>query len=1043
MFKSIDFSQFENSPILWVQALPGAGKTHAVKQYLATRKHPSLWLSLKEIDNKLSNFLHQLNLLTDSQFIDSTTLQSGHTIDQPTLKRLAKHTLDFLEQQGPDLFLVVDDFEKLNADGELTSLFNIIFNTPNFSSKTILISSLPLPSYMATLIANSQLTRYPPKNFLLDKSQSSKYLTTISVHSDKHEWFWQQTHGWITGIKLLSESMLTHDFNCQNTKLIDYSTCHSYFKQKIFPLLSANLRQGFIASCLFDEFNKQELTYLCTTSVQQQIEQLLSSDCFLNETRVDSNGVIWYRYFDIFKQSLQQMYNTQLSEQKRFEITRITAKLYYERGDHVRALQCSIQFGEWEKSQLLVNSLAHNLAIEGKYLELKSLLQSIPIRDLKDSTSCQYWLGVCTLPFNPVEAAIAFKRAMTNSNNTIDHKITYQLAMHEENLSCYSEYRPEIDYENLFHDNKKLQTLSSFNKLLLLTNAHCYVLYACPEINKLEKLNSLIQSALEGPKNIIRQNVGCSNVNITSTFTDFLWRGRYKQANDQLTQLGTLLNHHSNPYLRVVWCLINAELLLRTNKQGLALDYINKGIALAGHHKFGLSEAQLTRIGMECCLSTNQLTDANNFKKTLEKMKPLQTQSMLGSIFNMLLDGELKYKNSEFILAQKLFLTAHQYAEQNGVLYYTTVASIYLIDSLINLNKLDQAEKLLTRGIKLANTMQSFSLMHRLHISRTLLHLARAEAANAKDSLKITLAIGAKYQYYTHLFWKPKEMETLLTLASSLGIEKNYVTTLVEQHSFTFDIIVDDSIEQEYKVKIQTLGLCKIMLENKTIKVGRKIKKKQYELLYFLIASSTEWVDQCLIQDALWPDSEGDAAAQALYTTLHRLRKLLGTKDAIDRIDGKLRINRLVVNIDIGKLITNLHSLVKLIESNAPLSDIKIAVNNCFILYQGEFLPAEDNIALIRAKRELLQTRFIQTLEKTVKYLKSSSQREYALTLVTHAFEIHPTSFKLLDMRIDLMVVRGFKAEAVKLFKQNQTLLSAKQISRISRKLQNSVSIID
>ena len=58
-----------------------------------------------------------------------------------------------------------------------------------------------------------------------------------------------------------------------------------------------------------------------------------------------------------------------------------------------------------------------------------------------------------------------------------------------------------------------------------------------------------------------------------------------------------------------------------------------------------------------------------------------------------------------------------------------------------------------------------------------------------------------------------------------------------------------------------------------------------------MIALGGENVSEERLSDLLWPDAEGDAAQDALSTTLHRLRHLL-THDAIHRQAGRLSLDR-------------------------------------------------------------------------------------------------------------------------------------------------------
>lgn len=94
-----------------------------------------------------------------------------------------------------------------------------------------------------------------------------------------------------------------------------------------------------------------------------------------------------------------------------------------------------------------------------------------------------------------------------------------------------------------------------------------------------------------------------------------------------------------------------------------------------------------------------------------------------------------------------------------------------------------------------------------------------------------------------------------------------------------------------YPIKIYTLGGFRLFINDEQMEFSSKAPKKPLELIKALIAFGSQNVVDTQITEALWPDSEGDAAYDSLRTTVKRLRKLLDEKQAIIFIDGKLSLN--------------------------------------------------------------------------------------------------------------------------------------------------------
>jgi two-component SAPR family response regulator len=91
--------------------------------------------------------------------------------------------------------------------------------------------------------------------------------------------------------------------------------------------------------------------------------------------------------------------------------------------------------------------------------------------------------------------------------------------------------------------------------------------------------------------------------------------------------------------------------------------------------------------------------------------------------------------------------------------------------------------------------------------------------------------------------------------------------------------------------RIQVLGRFRLTKGNAPIIIPPRLRKPQ-ELLQALIAFGGIEVSAGVLIDALWPDSEGDAAYHALESALYRLRQLPGARDAVRMEGGKASLNR-------------------------------------------------------------------------------------------------------------------------------------------------------
>jgi hypothetical protein len=91
-------------------------------------------------------------------------------------------------------------------------------------------------------------------------------------------------------------------------------------------------------------------------------------------------------------------------------------------------------------------------------------------------------------------------------------------------------------------------------------------------------------------------------------------------------------------------------------------------------------------------------------------------------------------------------------------------------------------------------------------------------------------------------------------------------------------------------------------------------------------------INQDLVTDLLWPDSEGDAADQALRTTVHRLRKLLQHERALRLEDRLLHLDPRYVWADCLAFDRTAH--------HPQLAD-RDSLQRAFDRYRGPFLDGD------------------------------------------------------------------------------------------------------
>src|ERR1700678_3216498 len=104
-------------------------------------------------------------------------------------------------------------------------------------------------------------------------------------------------------------------------------------------------------------------------------------------------------------------------------------------------------------------------------------------------------------------------------------------------------------------------------------------------------------------------------------------------------------------------------------------------------------------------------------------------------------------------------------------------------------------------------------------------------------------------------------------------------------------------MSNQERFRVLVLGRFRLFTGDTPITIPPRLRKPQ-EMLQALVAFGATEVSARVLIDALWPDSEGDAAYHALESALYRLRQLLGARDAVRMEGGAVSLNRAQLWVD-------------------------------------------------------------------------------------------------------------------------------------------------
>lgn len=179
-------------------------------------------------------------------------------------------------------------------------------------------------------------------------------------------------------------------------------------------------------------------------------------------------------------------------------------------------------------------------------------------------------------------------------------------------------------------------------------------------------------------------------------------------------------------------------------------------------------------------------------------------------------------------------------------------------------------------------------------------------------------------------------------------------------------------------IQVYTLGRFSIVRGGEPIRFKTKAQRMPMNLLKALIAFGGREVPVERLSDALWSESQGDLARQALAVTLCRLRKLIG-EAAVRRQEGRLSLERAHCWVDCW-------AFERLVNGGA--STLASVFPTVATLYRGSFLRSEDDRPWIIPTRERLHSKLVQFVLDCGRELYHRGEHKQALQVYQRGIEI-------------------------------------------------------
>ena len=954
---------------IWLSGQPGAGKTMLTAGYLKSRALPFIWYRLDADDNDIGAFFGMLGAAVPRRATQSALPPfSADHLHQPASYARAWFRAVFATLPRP-MVLVFDNIEQ--ATLPVLPLLLATALEEAAGGITLMFTSRhgPPPELAGSMVADDLAVLEPTElNFTAD--EATLYARVQGLDAAAVRSAAVRVGGWAAGLRLLSHVRSTSPRDAAPHLLFDYfaGLLHDGLDPQGQQVLLIGALLPWIPADLAAEMSG-------VADAAARLERLCEQNLFTE--RVD-HGIDAFRLHPLFRDFLVERGRRTLDPGTRRSLLRHAASEFALRGEIGIGIDLAFDAGDHSTATAWWLSVLEVKLARGQLDQLKAWSERVPDEFARSQPSLLY--GRARICFLREDAAALRHYESAYLAFESDGDLVGQQLCAAGVLEWIYNTDSFIDHQRwcevMFRTLDK-QPVHEEHALRLL-NGRLLACFFSGEFNRDAAAWTDRVLALLTPAGFANEKLS-----VAITLLGCLERAkRWDDAELLAHRMEAMLDSASQRLQILVRQQIAADLHRQTGNYAAARELAMVSLAQARELGFAVLVFEAVAILLFASLYAG---DAPETERLLGQLRPL---TLPGNIYHQrflhqmaawrdLQAGRLtaarEHADALRAAVDRSDMPARFRATWLQVAIYVTFAEGRHAAACDELEALSAQAEEGSGGTLRANllTLQAWR------------HLHGGRPAEARAALLEGWTLAATMRYYQLVAPLRTVLAQLCAFALEHGIAPVFAPELISRRRLSAPNAAAAS--WPWALRISTLGRFSIEADGVPLAFAGKVPRKPLALLKALIAFGGSDVAQHRVIDALWPDDEADAAADAFNVALHRLRKLLPRgADAIQLHDGSLGLNPELCWSDAAAF----ESLVAADGGpHAPEGDIE-SLRRALALYRGHFLADEAEQAWSLSTRERLRSKFKQAVVRCGRALIGAGRHAEALACYRQGLEI-------------------------------------------------------
>ena len=1014
LYKIID--QSADASTLYISAPAGYGKTTLVNAYIENRSLFCLWYKVDAGDRDISSFFYHFGMASKKITGIKRNLPLLKPEYQLGIPAFTRHYFRELFARLPHGAVVIfDNYQDAGNDSVLHEIMHEAIQEIPQGYRFIFISREEPPCGFARLNANGEMLKIDSGVLAFTYEESVQAAKLFGIRKKTDVVLLKKIHsctkGWVTGFKLLlnrkdeikdigvdlevvSQDIVFEYFMGEVLSHIDSETKMFLFKISVLPVITLSLAK--------------KLTGLAHT--KKIINNLVLKQFFITR---HGRFKPTYEFHPLFHKFLMEQCEDQLTQSELITLYSDAGFLLAEAGFYEDAIELLVNSKNWTVIISLLEKHSSKLIEQGRNKRLVRWFDSLPHEITVNEIWIHYWYGMAMMNYDNDAARNKFiyaYRLAKKKNDVLGLYLSWS-GIADSFTFSYNNFTDSISWVKelrwLRKNHSKYPSIEA--RIRLTISSAMLLMWAEPTsydyLNSMKQLEVIYKIV---PNKILKILCG------THLILDYAIRGEVAKIRRTSNALRKYISSHEVPDFIALYL---KTILIASDYLGAEYKLTNKEIDFAHNHfeDFGLDKLS-GYVLSHSIYHAESKNDAARVRKLLDAFRQnISDVSDLDighyhhheAIYSMMID-DADRANHHIRLAVDLTVKAHaRFPEAASRLMGAYVyAELGQFESATI--ELDICEKILEvydsySGLALALLIRSWiALQNKDH------------GCGIRD---LTKAFGMFYErdIRSLYLWPHKLLNNLCAIALENNIQPEFIKKLIKLHKYTPHNNQCVTECWPYSVKIYTLNRFGVIKDDQSL----RLSEKNQQFIKALIAFGGRDVHEQTLSDALWPDAEGDAAHQNFATTLHRIRKAIGS-DVLQLRQNRVSLDPNYCWIDIWALRRSFNEIEKSLINNkcSRQKTTQELTDRAISLYQGPFLGTDENEHWMLTVREKLGNQFLSTLNAAAESFCQTKKYQLALNCYQKGLEIDDLSENIYQGLIYCHTQLGNRTEGLILYKQ-------------------------